>query len=425
MNKSIVLADYIIEHCSESMELAMSGRRPIWDRSCPEVNDINFIRFGLLRCISHVDSGRDFLQSVDEVHDEEIPLSTYFNSLKSNRRMLMLEAIEKQSYIIHSKTLASQNIDYLKHFPELDQYNVEAADGHFIDHACHTKKDINGKVYAAGFIYSMNLRNGLLKPLCCVTNGTRRNHEIPVLRNYIEEQNREANKSAKSLYVYDKAVTDYSWWNKQKQHDNYMISVLKENSSAAFSKSIPFDSKNCINVGIEGYSVYENDGIEFSLVEYRDPETGIIHRFITTLPATINPGTIAMLYFKRWTIEKAFNNSKSDLKEKKAWSSNFNSLKNQMFLTSMTYNLMRVFEEVSKKQDPKLIHPSDKKYTEALKKRQLLASATGRFVNPLHFKPRIVRICSSTIRAVRNAIMTRKSLAWVIGRLKARLIIRV
>jgi hypothetical protein len=29
---------------------------------------------------------------------------------------------------------------YIKQFPELKQYTVEAADGHFIDHACHTKK---------------------------------------------------------------------------------------------------------------------------------------------------------------------------------------------------------------------------------------------------------------------------------------------
>jgi hypothetical protein len=69
---------------------------------------------------------------------------------------------------------------------------------------------------------------------------------------------------------------------------------------------------------------------------------------VTTLPVTINPGTIAMLYFKRWTIEKTFNNTKSNFKETKAWSSNKYSLENQMRLTAMSYNLMRVFEEVSK-----------------------------------------------------------------------------
>ena len=88
-----------------------------------------------------------------------------------------------------------------------------------------------------------------------------------------------------------------------------------------------------------------------------------IHRFISTLPESVDLGIIAMLYYKRWTIEKAFNNSKSNLKETKAWSSEINALKNQMRLTAMSYNFMRIFEEVSKMQHPEEIHPSDKKYT--------------------------------------------------------------
>ncbi|WP_221895539.1 hypothetical protein [Bathymodiolus japonicus methanotrophic gill symbiont] len=55
----------------------------------------------------------------------------------------MLEAFEQQSYHLHAETLLSQGIDYLKAFPELDEYTIEAADGHFIDHACHTEKNSN------------------------------------------------------------------------------------------------------------------------------------------------------------------------------------------------------------------------------------------------------------------------------------------
>ena len=426
MNENRTLNDHIIAHCNASMEIALSAERhPSWARSCPEMSDIDFINFGLLRCVGQVDSGRHFLQTADDIYDKPLPLSTYFNSLKSPRRMGMLEALDKQSYKLHCSTLASHGIDYLQPFPELNEYTVEAADGHFIDHACHTEKGTNGKVYSAGFIYSMNLRNGLLKSLCCVTNGTKRNQEIPALRDYIEKQNRETNKPEKNLYVYDKAVTDYTWWNHQKRYENYMISVLKENSAATFFESIPFDNQNETNVGIEGYSIYENEGIKFSLVEYRDPETQTLHRFMTTLPSSINPGTIAMLYFKRWTIEKAFNNSKSNLKEKKAWSPNSNALKNQMRLTSMTYNLLRVFEEVSKIQNSDLIHPSDQKYTKALQKRDQVAKKRGGFVNPLFFQSRIVRISSYTIRAVQNAIMTGKSLLWVMDALVARLVSQV
>ena len=423
MLKELSLSEHIHHHCNESMERALlAERHPLWVRSCPELNDIDFIRLGLLRCISVVDSGRHFLQTNEEIYGQLLPHSTYFKSLKSHRRTSMLEAFELQSYQLHCETLLSQGIDYLKAFPELDEYTVEAADGHFIDHACHTEKNSKGKVYAAGGIYALNLRNGLLRFLCLVTNGTQRHQEIPVLRGHIEKQN---TASQKHLYVYDKAVTDYAWWDQQKQDSNYMISMLKENSVATLVESIPFDALHEINTGVEAYSVYENKGIKFSVVDYRDPETRKLHRFVTTLPVTINPGTIAMLYFKRWTIEKTFNNTKSNFKETKAWSSNTDSLNSQMRLTAMSYNLMRVFEEVSKIQQPELIHPSDKKYSEALEKRQRRAKKQGCFVNPLFFQARITRISSYTIRAVQNAIITRTSLQCFMSSLVARLVPRV
>ncbi|MCF6298749.1 MAG: hypothetical protein L3J01_02610 [Thiomicrorhabdus sp.] len=91
----------------------------------------------------------------------------------------------------------------------------------------------------------------------------------------------------------------------------------------------------------------------------------------------------------------------------------------------MTYNLMRVFEEVSKILEPDLIHPSDKKYTKELEKRNEDAKEIGGFVNPLLYKPRIVRISSYTIRAIQNAIMAGKTLVWLINSLVARLVSRV
>ena len=423
MNKIISLSDHIIDHCCDSISRALSAERhPLWQRSCPEMSDTDFVRLGLLRGISTVDSGRHFLQNSKDFYSELIAHSTYFKSLKSTRRTDMLEAVEKQSYALHCEDMASQGIDYLKQFPELNEYRVEAADGHFIDHAYHTQKGDNGKVYAAGFIYAMNLRNGFLRSLCCITNGTQRHQEIPVLRQYIEQHNSPLNQQEKHLYVYDKAVMNYAWWQSQKNHQNYMISVLKENSVATSVEAIPFDNRNPINTGVEGYDIYENKGIRFNVVHYRDPETRKLYRFLTTLPESINPGTIAMLYYKRWTIEKAYNNSKSNLKEKKAWSSNLNSLNNQMRLTAMSYNIMRVFEESSKIQNPALIHPSDKKYTKALEKRQAIAKKNGRFVNPLFFHKRIVRISSYTIRAVQNAIITGMSLASFMNALITRLV---
>ena len=176
-----------------------------------------------------------------------------------------------------------------------------------------------------------------------------------------------------------------------------------------------------LNIGIEGYSVYQKGNVKFHIIEYRDPETGILHKFITTLEKSINPGTIAMLYFKRWTIEKSFNNSKSDLGEKKAWSSNMSSLNSQMRFTAMAYNIVRVLEEVSKANQPDHIHPSDKKYNKELRKRQRKAQKKGRFVNPLCFYARIVRISSQTIRALQCAIITEKPFSAIMNDLMSKL----
>jgi len=333
----------------------------------------------------------------------------------------MVKALEIQSYLLHCQQMTSQGIDYLESFSDLDDYNVFAADGHFIDHACHTPKGANGKAYAAGFIYSMNLRNGLIHPYCCITNGTVRHHELPVLRHYIEEQD----STEKNIYVYDKAVIDYAWWAKQAVKNQYMISVLKENAAITFVKDIPFHKESELNTGIESYALYEINGVTLSVIDYCDPEDNKKHRFITTLPTSFNPGVITILYYKRWTLEKAFNNNKSNLKETKAWSSDMKGLQNQMRFTAMSYNLMRVFEETSKnKQAPVFIHPSDKKYTKALEKKQEIAKEEGRFINPLLFKQRIVRICSYTIRATQNAILMGKTMIALMKSLADRLIMR-
>ncbi len=381
MNEMMTIEEYITDHCNLSLNKAIDAQRfPLWKRSCEIIDDVRFARHGLLRCISSVLSGRHYLQVTDEIYNETICHSSYFNALKSPRRMNMVKAIEKQSYRLHSEILSSLGVDYLKQFPELDEYRVQAADGHFIQHACHTKKNSKGKVFAAGFIYSLNLRNGLIRPLCVVTNGTDRHQEIPALRTYIEQRHGKKETWQKHLYVYDKAVTDYLWWDKQKQNQNFMISVLKENAVITFVKSIEFDRNDEVNTGVESYSVYENKKAKFHVVQYRDPETDKLHKFISTLPKSTNPGTIAMIYYKRWTIEKSFNNSKSDFNERKAWSSNLNALNNQMRFTAMAYNIMRVFEETSKANNPECIHPSDKKYDEALDKRQKIAQDKGRFV---------------------------------------------
>ena len=420
----ITVKDHIKSHCAQSIQAALDATQyTTWERDCSTVTDLDFVSAGLFRCLTVADSGRHFLQTSAEL-GLSLSHSNYYMNLKSRRRRDMMIAVEQQSYKIVCKKLENLNVDYLKQFSEFDDYIVEAADGHFIDHACHTQASRNGITYSAGFIYALDLRLGVLRPLCLVTDGSKRNSEVPAFKKEIESLNKTHGAMTKNLYVYDKAIIDYGWWHKQRQSNNFMISLLKEKAVFQEEGSIDYDEEDEVNIGVERYYQCSKGNHTFSVIEYRDPETGCLYKFITTLGTTARPGAIANLYYKRWTIEKSFNNSKSNLKEKKAWSSDKKALSNQMRFTAMAYNLMRILEEESKNDEPQKIHPSEVKYTKELDRRQIRANKVGRFVNPLMFRKRISRISSFTIRAVQLAIYTQTSLKALIGNLSSQLIPR-
>jgi len=425
MKSDTSMPDYVFQHCTESINNALASvRYTTWERTCPEFSDEKFVYMGLLRCITSIDSGRHFIQNADELHNTSCPHSTYFHALHSRRRRDMLKAVATESYSLVCTEASELRIDYLSQFPELDDYDIEAADGHFIAHACHTPKNDKDKVFAAGFIYAMNLRNGFLNPICRVTNGTKKSHEIPCFRSWIDKEYDRNKIDRKKLYIYDRAAIDYGWWDKQAKKNIYMISVLKENAIIDFVKPLNFDKNDPVNTGVVACELFRKGNKKFTVVTYKDPETNNEFKFISTLSASIRPGIIAMLYYKRWTIEKAFNNSKSDLKETKAWSSEEASLDSQMRLTAMAYNLIRLIEEKSKKHDIGLVHAAEVKYQKNLKQRQRKAQSKGGFVNPLHFMQRIARISSSTIRAVKNAILTSMSFCELMNKLILKLIPR-
>jgi len=420
----ITTTNYIESHSIQSMQSALNATQyTTWERKCHEVSDLDFSNSGIYRCILFDDSGRHHLQTLEEL-DQRMTHSNYYACLKSSRRTDMLKAVAEESYKIHSQEMKDLGVNYLEQFSEFDDYVVEAADGHFTDHACHTKPSKNGITYSAGFIYALDLRLGLLRPLCVVTDGSKRSSEIPAFKKEIEKSMKD-NTASKKLYVYDKAIIDYKWWHHQKQYNNYMVSLLKDKAVFKIEKEIEYDRTDEVNIGVEHYYLCSKGNNTFCMVEYRDPETGVLFKFVSTLASTVRPGAIANLYYKRWTIEKAFNNSKSNFKEKKAWGSHIRTLNNQMRFTSMAYNIIRVLEEKSKSDEPELIHPSDKKYTKELNRRQIIAEKVGRFVNPLLFKKRITRISSYTIRAVQLAIYTKTSLRALMDKLSKRLVPRL
>jgi len=93
MDKNLSIPDLIRQHCGDSMKNAPTAvRYTTWERNYPELSDTDFTYFGLLRCMTPVDSGRHFIQNTKQLHDIPYPHSTYFGAFHSKRCKSMLEA---------------------------------------------------------------------------------------------------------------------------------------------------------------------------------------------------------------------------------------------------------------------------------------------------------------------------------------------
>jgi hypothetical protein len=296
-------------------------------RTCHSLPDMTFILTCLKRVITQNQSGRDFLQFLHEVEDQNVKRSTFFEALKSQRR---LNTVSEMSHLYHkllSNLLASAGIDHLAGFPELADYDVFSADGHFIEHPSHVKEQDDRKVYAAGSIYIQNIRNGLIQLLTPVTDGSTKEHELPHFKQAIEL----TSSTKKIIWVLDRAYMDYQWWERQKAKGRNIISKTKSNTSVMYCGNLTFDTNDPVNAGVVSDRVggFSNTRSTMRIIDYIDPETGEEMTFYSTLNRNIRPGLICWLYFLRWKVEKAFDCFKNDLGEKKAWATGKNALQIQ------------------------------------------------------------------------------------------------
>lgn len=87
--KSIVSVEFFKPLCRL---IDLSRRR----RNCPALPDELWLEAGVRRYLGLFQSGRDFLQDLADRHDTDILRSTFFESLKSKRRLALLSEILAQ-----------------------------------------------------------------------------------------------------------------------------------------------------------------------------------------------------------------------------------------------------------------------------------------------------------------------------------------
>ncbi len=389
-------------------------------RGCSSLSDEQFLQAGLDRVISQASCGRDFLQHLEEARGVIIPRSTFFGALKSKRRLEFVQELSTRYYDSLSASMLSAGVDYLSEFSEFAEYDVHSADGHFIEHACHTERNRKGKLFAAGNIYILNMRTGAIRPLACISDGSDKPHEMPIYRKAVEE----LGFKRKTIHVGDRAYIDFAWWSKQSNKGNYIISRTKSNSAILYCGEYSFDKEDPVNAGVVRDRIGGNttSGKTFRIIDYVDPETGEEMTFYTTLSAKFRPGAICWLYFQRWRIEKVFDNLKNSLKAKKAWATGKVAAEIQGHMISIMYNFLRFLTETVQKETGCTDEKVEKKYKKNLEQRKTIAERNGRKIHPLLYTSRIIsRISEQFIRVVRNFFNSEISIRALLPRFVNRL----
>jgi hypothetical protein len=306
------------------------------------LSDERFIRLGITRALEGDESGRAFLQSLaDQPGVAAVPRSTWIDAFQSSRRLKLLIEVATTSYRRFERELAGRH--WLECFPELSDVPVWAVDGHHIEHACHAPKDRKDEHVSSGMTYGLCLHTGLLRPLARFQGDGLRQHEWPVFKDNWQRWTRDEHRPGMPVVVVDPAYIDCQYWVMQKiRRQAMVITREKENMKPVVYSRIGFDRDDPVNRGVEAYEYVGYSNAALRRVLYKDPATGEAFVFITTCPAQMRPGLIALLYFLRWKIEKAYDVFKNKFISLKAWGVGDTAATMQAHFMTLLHNLLTV-----------------------------------------------------------------------------------
>jgi len=316
---------------------------------CSSISDLNFAELGVLRCISSSTTGQEFLQLHADLDVADITADHFFKALKSPRRLENLTSINA----LLAGTLTFRTHDPLAQFPELDNWTVSLADGHYHKPACFDPKYVgaNGKLKSrpTGHFFSLDLRNQHLRCLDLVRpdDGKKGMHDTTVIRRSTAATLRNgAPAGRKVMLVWDKACIDYKLWESLKHTSGiYFITTEKENSVAKVCSANLVDSADSRNEGvISDHLVDTAAGVRLRRIIYKNPDDGVTYTYLTS-DFTLLAGILVLFYKHRWDLEKVFYELKSKMKERKSWSSSAEAKQAHAVFECLAHNLMLLIDE--------------------------------------------------------------------------------
>ncbi len=314
---------------------------------CTALGDLDYAALGILRCLSHTQTGHEFLQHhADHGGRDENP-DLFFKALKSNRRLENLTSLND----LLAAAMAHRVHDPLSDFPELAGYHFYAADGHYQTAACFDAPKPGPKgatKVATGHFFRVNLRTHHMSYLDLgrPADGKKKDHDARVIqRAEVEALRYQATKGEKAIYFWDKACIDYRSWHRLKQRGIYFVTREKSNSALQTVSIDRADHSDPRNEGIISDTLVGSDGTgTLRRTRYRDPADGKGYTYLTN-ELQLPSWAIVLGYKHRWDLEKIFDQFKNKMAETKSWASSETAKQAHGCFQCLAHNLALLIEQ--------------------------------------------------------------------------------
>ena len=379
-------------------------------RECAVIDDVSFVMLAVLRSLQNSKTGRDFIQTHGIPTTPGLTRSNYFDGLSSQRRLNMFIALDRQLQLQQLPALRTHD-DRLAHFPELNDIEIWAGDGHHIAHATHDPRNEKGTYTSVNIIYKFDLRTGWMRFIDLAKTTPRGlEHEITTLKRQDSEQLRcGAKKGQSTIMVYDAAIIDFQYaYNLKQSKSIYILTAWKDNLKPMTAMPRKIDHTNPANaLVLSDETLYFNNtpGV-WRRITASCPDSDEIYITLTN-QMTLSPGALNQCRRLRWNVEKAFDQQEQKLDERKAWTASETGKRIQAIAMSIAHNLLRLIETKLKTeegiQDAKVIKAWEKNLT----KRQEKAKQAGRSLPEKLYRAlyRPTEVSLQFIRWLRCALM--------------------
>ncbi len=318
---------------------------------CPEFSDLDSLEMGIVRVLSDSKTGRDFVQRHADHGRKEVSFDLFFKAMKSGRRLANASSVN----LVLDPVMAAKCDDPFSAIPELDNFAIYAADGHYHGAATHDKRIPSSrgvlKKYPTGHFFMLDLRSHHMRHIGTAEQGGARKgeHDMRVIkRTEVDVLRGGQPKGRKVILAWDPAGIDFTYWQRVKKSSGlYFISREKENMKLTVVKDCEFDAAAPENTGIisDEIVVPAGGGGRFRRITYVDATDGVVYTYITT-EMTLPPWVIVLIYKHRWDIEKVFDEFKSKLYERKSWASGETAKTAHAQFLCLAHNLMVLLEDI-------------------------------------------------------------------------------